>query len=274
MPLMPFPAELADLHPEGHAGRLVRGLCRRARAELLDRDRVPRRQLRRGRGPLDGAAAPRRRIRAHDAAAPCRHGDGRQRNPEPTAHPVARGVRRPRPALERVHRRRRLGGPVGHRHRHGQQRPRHRPGPGVERRRGDAGPAQPDAGRQHRAERAAALFALRRGPVARGMRPDRHRHALSAGPPHAYRVHGKGRRDRPAAARPPRGARLRARFRRGRLRLAVQVPRARRRLLLQRRLLGADRRGRGRAGPLRRYRDASRLVARAWGTAGRSPRTS
>ena len=38
-------AELADLHSEGQARQLVRGLCRRHGAELLDRDRVRGRQL-------------------------------------------------------------------------------------------------------------------------------------------------------------------------------------------------------------------------------------
>ena len=48
-------AELADLHPQGQARRLVRGLCRKHGAQLLDRHRIRGRQLRRtGRsaGPL------------------------------------------------------------------------------------------------------------------------------------------------------------------------------------------------------------------------------
>ena len=40
------PAELADLYSQGQARQLVRSLCRGHGAELLDRDRVRRRQLR------------------------------------------------------------------------------------------------------------------------------------------------------------------------------------------------------------------------------------
>ena len=42
-----LPAELADLHPQGQARQLVRSLCRGHGAELLDRDRIRGRQLRR-----------------------------------------------------------------------------------------------------------------------------------------------------------------------------------------------------------------------------------
>ena len=51
-------------------------------------------------------------------------------------------------------------GKRAHRHRHRQQRARHRAGSRLERRAGHPGAAQPDPGRQHRAERAARLRAL------------------------------------------------------------------------------------------------------------------
>ena len=56
--------------------------------------------------------------------------------------------------------------------RHRQQRPRYRAGPVFERRRGDAGAAQPDADHQYRTVGAARLCGLQRG-HAGGQRPDR-----------------------------------------------------------------------------------------------------
>ena len=72
------------------------------------------------------------------------------------------------------------GGKRATRDRHRQQRPRHRAGPLVERRRGHAGPARSLDGGEHRAERAARLRAVRRGAAARGLRPDRHLDAVRA----------------------------------------------------------------------------------------------
>ncbi len=45
LPYMPFPPTWPTYIPEGHAGELVRILCRRHGAEFLDRDRAYRRQL-------------------------------------------------------------------------------------------------------------------------------------------------------------------------------------------------------------------------------------
>ena len=77
-----LPAELADLHPQGQARQLVRSLCRGHGAELLDRDRIRGRQLRREGRPLDRDAAARRRHQAHHASASCGAGDRRQRDSE------------------------------------------------------------------------------------------------------------------------------------------------------------------------------------------------
>ena len=159
------------------------------------------------------------------------------------------------------------------RHRHRQQRPRHRAGPVLERRQGHPRAAQLDPDRQHRAERAAGLRAVRRRPpledcdlittsmpLAAGEEEPHPPDRASAGP-------GQG------AARRARARRLQARFRRGRHRLAVQVPHPRRRLLLQRRLLRSDRRGRDRAGAVLRHRRRSSPRARGCATARRSPPT-
>jgi hypothetical protein len=66
--------------------------------------------------------------------------------------------------------------------------------------------------------------------------------------------HRAGADARQAAARCARARRVPARLRRGRLGLAVQVPRARRRLLLQRRLLRPDRGAQDRPRAVRRHR--------------------
>ena len=49
-----LPADLAGLHPEGHAGQLVRGLCRGAGAECLDRHRAGGRRVGRSGAMLAG----------------------------------------------------------------------------------------------------------------------------------------------------------------------------------------------------------------------------
>ena len=154
------PAELAGLHPEGQAGRVVRGLCGQHGAQLLDRHRIPRRPLRRNAGALVGRAPPRRRHHARDASAARRDGDRGQRHPEPSGHSDAEQLRRHGPACEPIPGRRRLARQAGDRHRLRHQRPRHRAGPARQRREGHARPAQLDHGGQCRAERAASLCAL------------------------------------------------------------------------------------------------------------------
>ena len=89
--------------------------------------------------------------------------------------------------------------------------------------------------------------------------------ALRAQEPH--RAHRAGQEARQAAARRLTRVRLPARLRRRRLGLAVQVPDARRRLLLQRRLLRHDRRRQDRAGAVRRHRKLRRPRARGCATA-------
>ncbi len=106
----------------------------------------------------------------------------------------------------------------------------------------DAGAAQLDHGGQHRAERAATLCALRRRPAARGLRPHHHVDPAVAGEKEPQAAHRAGAEARPEAARRAGTRGLQAEFRRRRHRLAVQVSDARRRLLLQRRLLRPDRR--------------------------------
>ena len=62
----------------------------------------------------------------------------------------------------------------------------------LERRAGHSGAAQPDAGGEHRAERAACLCALRRRPADRGLRPDRHVDAVRARAQEPHRAHRAG----------------------------------------------------------------------------------
>ena len=172
LPYMPFPPNWPTYIPKDKLAGWFEAYVESLELNYWTEHRVRGRPLRRARRPLDGHACARRWRAARDAAAPHRHGDRRQRHPERPRHPVAEGLRRHGAAFQPLRRRRRLARQERARDRHRQQRPRHRPGPAIERRRGHAGAAQPDADRQHRAERAAALRALRRRAVARGLRPD------------------------------------------------------------------------------------------------------
>ena len=87
LPYMPFPPNWPTYIPEGQARQLVRGLCRSAWSSTSG----PAPSSRAARydetaGTLDRHAAPRRRQPAHDASAPCRDGDRRQRHPECARH--------------------------------------------------------------------------------------------------------------------------------------------------------------------------------------------
>ncbi len=267
LPYMPFPADLADLHSQGH-GRQLAGTLRRGHGDqLLDPHRLRGGGLRRPERDLDRTVATRRRHGAGDAAASHRDGDQRQRHAEPAGHPNAGPLRRHRDAFQRVRRRWALAGSrrPGVRHRH--QRPRYRPGPARQRRAGDDDPAQPDPGRQHRAERPA----LRRrlpgaGTVPGRSRPDQRVDAARPDAPRPPADHRRGPPDRQAAARRPGEGRVPAGFRRGRHRLAAEIPHPRRRLLLQRRLLRPDRCRRHPGGAVRRHRE---LRARRRPAAGR-----
>lgn len=81
--------------------QLVRILCRWPGAELLDRDRVRRRQLRRERWPLDRHAAPWRRETCH-ASASCCAGHRRLRHSEHSRHSRTEGLCRQVRAFERL----------------------------------------------------------------------------------------------------------------------------------------------------------------------------
>ena len=166
----------------------------------------------------------------------------------------AEGFRRHRCCIPASTATARTGGQARARDRHRQQRPRHRAGSLFQRRAGHAGAAQPDADRQHRAERAACLHALRRRAAARGLRPHRGVDAASLVRKSHQSLTEQGEEAGQAAARRAGAQRLQARLRRGRHRLAVQVSDARRRLLFQRRLLRPDRRGQDRARAVLRHR--------------------
>ena len=92
------PGHLADLHPQGPGGRLVRVLRGVHGAQRLDVDGVPRRQLRPGHRALDRAAGARRRRRAHPARTAHRDGLGRQRHPLPAGDPWPRPSTAARPS--------------------------------------------------------------------------------------------------------------------------------------------------------------------------------
>ncbi len=176
-------AELAGLHPEGQARQLVRGLCGQHGAQLLDRHRVRRRQLRRSRAVAGRSwcAAP----TARDA--PCARATSSWR-PASAAFPSLPDI----PSL------RNFAGTVLHssQYQDGEAWKGKRAlviGTGnsghdiaqdlhVERREGHAGAAQPDPDRQRRAERAAPLRALRRRAAAGGLRPDHDVDAARARP--------------------------------------------------------------------------------------------
>ena len=246
------PAQLAGLHPERQARQLVRVVRRGDGAQLLDRDRVPGRHLRREGRTLDRDAAARRRQPAHLAATARGARHRRERHPERSGDSGARRLSRQSHPFRPVRRRRGLARQARGRHRHRQQRPRHRAGSVLGGRAGHARAAQPDARHPVRPERAARVLALQRRAAARGLRPHYHLGAAGAGEAHAPARHRAREGPGSRAARCARAQGLSPRLRRGRHRLAIQVPHARRRLLLQRRLLGSHR---------RRARSASRSTA-------------
>ena len=109
---------------------------------------------------------------ARHASAPCGAGDRRQRHSEPARYSGLKNFAGTVLHSSQYDDGENWKGKRAIVDRHRQQRPRHRAGSVFERRAGDAGAAQPDAGRQHRTLGATGLRALQRG-HARGQRPDR-----------------------------------------------------------------------------------------------------
>ena len=86
LPYMLFPPNWPTYIPKDKLANWFEAYVDGHGAELLDRDRIRRRQLRREGRPLDRDAAPRRRQQAHHASAPCRARDRRQRHSEHARH--------------------------------------------------------------------------------------------------------------------------------------------------------------------------------------------